>query len=267
MTELSGAWNFRDVASSTAGAVRPGRLYRSAELTKLDDTGIEQLRRFGVTDVADLRSPPEVHRHGTDLVPDGVVVHPLPFVDVVATVEGESPHEHAFQRLLTEKPDDRSVAETARSFMIDEYRRFATAPGALRAVRQMVTLLGGGAAVLTHCFAGKDRTGFGVAVVLAAAGVDRDAVAADYLRSNSAAPALREHIRTTIRNRAGGQIPAEAAEFLEARLSDDVLGVRVEYLFAALHTIDDEFGSLQEYLRAAGVTDDDLVRLRATLRE
>ncbi len=267
MTHLSGAWNFRDVASCTAGAVRPGRLYRSAELTKLDDTGIEQLSRLGVTDVADLRSPPEVQRHGTDLVPDGVVVHALPFVDVVATVDGESPHEHAFQRLLTEKPDDESVGDTARRYMTDEYRRFATAPGALRAVRQMVALLGGGAAVLTHCFAGKDRTGFGVAVVLTAAGVDRDAVTADYLCSNTAAPELREHIRTTIRNRAGGEIPAEAAEFLEARLSDDVLGVREEYLAAALRTIDDEFGSLREYLRAAAVTDDDVTRLGAALCE
>ena len=64
-----------------------------------------------VTDVADLRSPREVERHGADLVPDGVDVHLLPFLDIVATVDGEAPHEHAFQRLLTEKPDDESVLE------------------------------------------------------------------------------------------------------------------------------------------------------------
>lgn len=266
MTGLSGGWNFRDVSDSTDGAVRPGLLYRAGELSKLDDTGIEQLRNLGVTDVADLRSPREVERHGGDLVPDGVDVHLLPFLDIVATVDGEAPHEHAFQRLLTEKPDDESVLEAGRRYMAEEYRRFAKAPGARMAVRRMVTLLGGGGAVLTHCFAGKDRTGFGVAVMLEAAGVDRDTVMADYLHSNAAIPQLRVQIMEMIRNRFDDEIPAEAEEFTEARLSDDVLGVRAEYLHAALDTVRDDHGSLQGYLRAAEVTDADVEKLRTALR-
>ena len=91
--------------------------------------------------------------------------------------------------------------------------------------------------VLTHCFAGKDRTGFSVAVVLDAAGVDRDTVMADYLHSNAAVPQLRAQIMEMIRSRFDDGIPAEAAEFTEARLSDDVLGVRAEYLDAALDTV------------------------------
>lgn len=143
MTDLSGGWNFRDVSSSTGGAVRPGVLFRSGELTKLDDDGLRQLRDIELTDVADLRSPREVERHGGDLVPDGVRVHLLPFLDIVAVVEGDSPHEHAFQRLLTEKPDDESVLEAGQRYMTEEYRRFAQAPGARMAVRHMVTLLAG----------------------------------------------------------------------------------------------------------------------------
>jgi len=266
--DLSGAWNFRDVTSSTGGAVRPGRLFRSGELTKIDDAGLRQLQALAISDVADLRSPPEVANHGSDLVPSGVEVHLLPFLDVVATVDGEAPHEHAFQRLMTEKPDDESVLEAGRRYMTEEYRRFAQAPGARRAVHRMVTLLGSGATVLTHCFAGKDRTGFGVAVVLEAAGIDRDTVMADYLQSNTAVPALREQIMARIQARLdGGEIPAEALEFTEARLSDDVLGVRAEYLEAALDTVHDEHGSIAGYLHAAGVTDDAIARLRATLRE
>lgn len=262
---LSGGWNFRDVATSTSGAVRPGRLFRSGELTQLDDTGLNQLQELRVTDVADLRSPPEVARHGADLVPPGVVVHALPFVDVVASVDGDAPHEHAFQRLMDEKPDGESMVDAAKRYMVEEYTRFATAPGARRAVYQTVTLLGSGSAVLTHCFAGKDRTGFSVAVVLDAAGVDRDTVMADYLASNAAAPQLRAQIMERIRIRFNGEIPDEAVEFTEARLSDDVLGVRPEYLEAAIGRIESEFGSVHDYLRAAGVTDDDLGRLRSAL--
>ena len=59
---LSGAWNFRDVAE-TAG-VRPGLLFRSSELSKLDAVGREALTDFGIGDVADLRSPREVEHRG-----------------------------------------------------------------------------------------------------------------------------------------------------------------------------------------------------------
>ena len=61
--ELQGAWNFRDVADST-GVLRPGRLFRSGELSDLGDDGRDELHRLGVTDVADLRSRREVERHG-----------------------------------------------------------------------------------------------------------------------------------------------------------------------------------------------------------
>ncbi|HLR99083.1 MAG TPA: tyrosine-protein phosphatase, partial [Mycolicibacillus parakoreensis] len=47
--------------------------------------------------------------------------------------------------------------------------------------------------------------------------------------------------------------------------TDEVLGVREEYLAAALTAIDTEYGSLQGFLRAAQVTDADVERLRATL--
>src|SRR6185312_14612390 len=69
--ELSGAWNFRDVAAST-GALRPGRLFRSSELSRLDHDGRATLRRLGITDVADLRAAREVARRGPGRVPDSV---------------------------------------------------------------------------------------------------------------------------------------------------------------------------------------------------
>ena len=74
--DLQGAWNFRDVADTT-GVLRPGRLFRSGELSELGDEGRDELRRLGITDVADLRSRSEVLRHGPGLVPDGVDIHLL----------------------------------------------------------------------------------------------------------------------------------------------------------------------------------------------
>jgi protein-tyrosine phosphatase len=117
--------------------------------------------------------------------------------------------------------------------------------------------------VITHCFAGKDRTGFTVAIVLEALGVDRDAILADYLRSNEAVPELRARILEMVNERAGSELTPEAVMFAEARLTDEVLGVREEYLAAARDTIDDTYGSLDTFLREAGVGPADVDALRA----
>ena len=260
--ELSGAWNFRDVAEETG--IRPGRFFRSSELSHLDDSGREAIRQLGITDVADLRSAREVERHGPGLVPTGVEVHLLHFHEVSA-VDGEAPHETAFQKMMAEnqgREDPDSTAVAAHRFMTEEYLRFPTLGGAQRAVRQVISLLADERPVIAHCFAGKERTGFTVATVLEAVGVDRDVIVADFLRSNDAVPRLREQILTSIRDRTD---TAEEVTFAEARLTDAVLGVQEDYLDASRRSIEQNYGSLQDYLAAAGVTAEDLARVRAAL--
>jgi protein-tyrosine phosphatase len=271
LRELSGAWNFRDVADG-ASALRPGRLFRSGELSRLDDEGRATLRQLGITDVADLRARREVARRGPGLVPDGVEIHLLPFPDLGAEEEsdtdGQAPHEAAFQRLLTGEGADepeRSVNEAATAYMIDEYREFPTRNGAQQALHRVITLLAAGRPVLTHCFAGKDRTGFVVATVLETIGIDRETIVADFLRSNDAAPQLRARISEMIAQRQDTELTPEVVTFTEARLSDGVLGVREEYLAAARQTIEDEFGSLDAYLRASGISESDVERLHGAL--
>jgi protein-tyrosine phosphatase len=257
--ELSGAWNFRDVAEETG--VRPGRFFRSSELSRLSEEGGRRLLQLGITDVADLRSPRELERRGPGAVPAGLEVHLLPFPDVSA-VDGEAPDEATFQKMMSDRPDDEDVAVAAGRFMTEEYQRFPTLGGAKRAVRQVISLIGEGRPVITHCFAGKDRTGFTVATVLETLGVDRDAILADFLRSNAAIAPLRERILESVRDRSETE---ETLTFAEARLTDEVLGVREEYLDAARRTIERDYGSYRGYLEAAGVTDADVARLRAAL--
>ena len=266
--ELQGAWNFRDVADST-GALRPGRLFRSGELSDLGDDGRDELHRLGITDVADLRSRREVERHGPGRVPDGVTIHLLPIPDLgpdELDADGDAPHEHAFRRLLEDKTDDEPVSEASRRYMTDEYSRFPTYNGAQQALHRVVNLLADGRSVLAHCFAGKDRTGFTVALVLEAAGVERDAIVADFLSSNQAVPQLRDRILEAVRQRSDVEVTPELMAFTEARLSDEVLGVREEYLNTARRTIDENFGSLDGYLRSAGITEADVNRLRDALQ-
>lgn len=278
---LSGAWNFRDVAETTG--LTAGRLFRSSELSNLDEAGRRELARLGITDVTDLRSPTEVSRRGPGAVPAGVVVYNLPFPEVShhhdrdrdtdtendtdadgtqQSPAAEAPHESSFRKMLTEfSVEDPAVA--AHRWMTAEYERFPTLGGARRAVRQLVTLLADGRSVLVHCFAGKDRTGFAVAVALEAAGVDRDAIMADYLRSNDAVGRLREGLLMSMRDHEG--ITDEVLSFAESRLTDEVLGVREDYLASARRVLEESYGGLTNYLSASEVDEETVAQLRARL--
>ncbi|MCV7353688.1 tyrosine-protein phosphatase [Mycobacterium parmense] len=257
IAEVSGAWNCRDVAH--AAGIRAGRLFRSSELSGVDDDGRAALGRLGVTDVADLRSVGEVERHGASVVPDGVAVHRLAF-------DGDrvAPHEQAFERMLSEKPDGEDPVAAARRFMIEEYERFSALPGTRAALGKVIRMVADGRSVLISCFAGKDRTGLAVAVVLEAVGVDRDSITSDFLASNESVPALREHILRGIETRTEKVTP-ELLDYVRTRLPDQVLGVREEYLDAARKTIDRQYGSLARFLGAAGVDDQALRRARSAL--
>ena len=72
---------------------------------------------------------------------------------------------------MTDASPDDDVVAAGEKWMGEEYVRFARYGGARRAVRRIVTLLGEGKPILVHCFAGKDRTGFSIALALEARGV------------------------------------------------------------------------------------------------
>jgi protein-tyrosine phosphatase len=98
--------------------------------------------------------------------------------------------------------------------------------------------------VLVHCTAGKDRTGIVIAVLLRAAGVRRDDVVADYLRTSANLPRLWSALRA-----AGVHLPRRGA----------LLEVHADALHGVLDEIEATPGGVAGWLDAHGV-----VRPRST---
>lgn len=242
---LSGAWNFRDVASARTvdGAiVRPGVLYRSSELSRLDEDGQRTLVELGVREVFDLRGTSEVERSGADNVPDGVVSSRVPFEDFAGET---APHEAPI------RDEDSQIA-----YMMRAYSRFPELAGARIAIGRVIAAVAEGrGAVLVHCAAGKDRAGWTVATVLRAAGVLEEDILADYLRSNAGVEPLLAHVRATWTGD-----PSDRGEPTAA-----MLGVRADYYRHAVDTMEALHGSFENYLDALGVDQDLLVGLRSRL--
>ena len=94
--------------------------------------------------------------------------------------------------------------------------------------------------VLVHCAAGKDRTGVLVALLLRAAGVTRDAVVADYVRTTEAMPQVRQRISAT-----DAEVSALMAEFPEA------VAAPAEAIAVVLDRVEST-GSAREWLERGG---------------
>jgi protein-tyrosine phosphatase len=238
---ISGTFNYRDVGGlRTAGGAktRSGVLLRSAQLCLLDADGHATLRELGVATVHDLRGPKEIELLGADVLPEGVRLALTPFDSRI----GDAP------------PHEAVVRTDGRAEMLDVYRRFPLMPEASEAIVGIAeSLVRGDGAVLVHCAAGKDRTGWAIATLLRAVGVTEAETAGDYLRSNAAIDALRADVD---RSSGGSRI-----------LSPEMLGVYIEYLHSANESMHAHHGDLTGYLDAIGITPDLRDRLRARLLE
>jgi protein-tyrosine phosphatase len=252
--DIAGATNFRSLGGLPAAGgrrIRPYALMRADRLIGLDERDWNALARAGLATICDLRSEAERAEHPNRL-PSGLEVHELN-----CRVNNDLRADPSLGRLMLDDPSARG----AERVMIEIYRRF---PGYMGTTltRVVERLLAGGAPMLVHCSAGKDRTGFVVAMLLHALEVPEPLIREDYLASKRWPGAV--HHRASLAARLGRFMPA--AE-LEAAV-DTVIDVREVYLDAALEALRSEYGTVSRYLeRAAGLDAARLEALRDRLLE
>ncbi|MFM9369804.1 tyrosine-protein phosphatase [Streptomyces sp. Da 82-17] len=234
---LDGASNFRDLSGEVPG-INSGVLYRSNKLNKLSDADLRKLTELGVRTDVDLRTLSE-RTQEPDRLPEGVRYE---VADVLVTP-------------VTSEPP--ASADAAEAWMIETYRDFIRKDSANAAYRKLfleAAKSGDGNALVYHCTAGKDRTGWGSAILLLAAGVSKDAVERDYLASNDR---LAEDNAKIL-----APLPADQQEALKP-----ILDVRPQYLAAAFDEMNKKYGSFDAYLHEGlKLTDADIDRLKSALR-
>lgn len=106
-------------------------------------------------------------------------------------------------------------------------------------------------AILWHCSQGKDRTGLGSALLLAALGADRDLIMRDFEISN-------EYYKKDV-----DAIFQRVTDPLERETVITFVGVNANYFSAALEIVEKQYGSLLDFLRGPiCLSDDDIEALR-----
>ncbi|MFT3930708.1 MAG: tyrosine-protein phosphatase [Spongiibacteraceae bacterium] len=246
---LQGAPNFRDFGGYTTRdgrRVRWGKLYRSGQLNKLSAADLDAMAALDIGLVCDFRERTESERS-----PNRYPPHRQPRIENLPIMPGS-----AFNIFAKLNDSDNALAED-KSAMAEEMARVMIGVNrdlALQqqdAYRKLFTLLvEHDDGVLIHCAAGKDRTGFGAALILSALGVPEATLMHDYLLTQKYFPVDSEI--NIVR------------EKYELNLPDDVmrpmLEVREEYLRGALDAVHEEYGSLETYLREAIRVDESMQR-------
>jgi len=233
---FQGIRNFRDFgAYEGAGGrkIRSGSLFRSAQFGEATPEDLEALKGFSITVQADLRRPDERERHGHRWPVEGVTV--------IKSDKGyakDAPHVRFLNRVSVD-------ADEAREWMTDYYREAPYKEQHVETFRAWFSALAAledDQAAVVNCAAGKDRTGILCALTHHVLGVDREAIFADYDLTNQAA-----NVATRL-----PEMARMFNEYIGKDYPDEVyhpfVGVEAVFLEAALDTMSEKSGSLDEYL-------------------
>lgn len=217
---LEGASNARDIGgyqTEDGRTVRMGMVFRSNALDKLTPVDLASLTERRVVSVDDFRTVFE-RAASQDRIPDGAHSN---WFDVIGTNPANFP-------ALVDMPT--------------MYALMVTDPGARRAFHDALeNVANSDGAVLYHCSAGKDRTGWMTAVLQTILGVSRDDVNADYMLSN---------------------------QYLTGPRTGFAFVDRVEqsWLDTSFATVDRVFGSFDNYVRdGLGLSQDNVAQLEENL--
>lgn len=233
---LSGVHNFRDYggyAIDGGGRLRSGILWRSAHHRDATADDLAAVDRLGIETIIDLRGDDERAEHPCKRS-DNFSARIL-FAE--GNTAGLAPHLQAAGGAID--------AETARARMIDVYAAMPYRPVLVNTLRLYLSALAEyDAPSLVHCVAGKDRTGFAVAIVHRLLGVHDDDVMADYLLTNVAGK-IEERIA-----QGGDAIRARYRLPIDDAAIRTLMSVNPAFLDAALATVRRDHGDVAGYAEA-----------------
>lgn len=205
-------------------------LIRADDLAQLTPAGVRAIEEFGVETVIDLRWNEEVAAFPSPMARAARGIR-YEQVSLLARTEDE------WRARARECPK-----ELWKSMVLDEARE---------GIRDVLTRIAAAspAPLVFHCVAGKDRTGLIAALLLALADVEPDAIAFDYAQST-------ERLRDEYLRRYAHVDPDEVLDALRCPEAG------VHSMLGHLRKL----GGIRAYLGLIGLTDEEIMSLRARLR-
>ena len=227
--KLQGAFNFRDIggyATKDGKHIKWGKMYRSADISKLTDEDVKKLTALAINNVFDFRGPMEVSK-APDRLPLTAIRTSLP----AGSEQLGGDNAPMFKSMR--------VATSGDSIMLPYYANIESFEKRYKPIFDQLLIQPKDSAILFHCSAGKDRTGIFTALLLSVLDVDTAIIFQDYLASN---------FYSNNKNAAIKKMMIENFKIPEP-VATDVLGVKTSYLQSTFTAINSQYGSIENYLK------------------
>lgn len=244
--------NCRDLGgmpTADGGVTRFGVLIRSELPAELAEEDLAMLRELNVTTSIDLRNDFEVENSPSDLRScDWIDYRHISAMSRQAAMGSEvrkpepaaRPDPDAFFN-IDWKPVYCGMLANKPQWVYDICEAFITAPGAVH----------------FHCATGKDRTGLFAMLILSACGVSEDDIAANYSLSEIY---MRPYYINMVSRMTGGN-------YKEEDLSKGFFSTSHNTMRYVMNDLKEKYGSVVNYLRECGVTDEMMAKIREKLVE
>jgi protein-tyrosine phosphatase len=242
-----GCLNVRDLGgfrTDDGEETRFGSIVRADSVRQLSDEGWAALVDYGVTTIVDLRSDEERQEDPPYEVP--VQVLHVPFMEADEREWKEI--EGRIETAVSAAPDVTAATRDVYLIFLEHFKD--NVASGVRAVADAPE-----GAVLVHCMGGKDRTGLLSAFLLHLAGVDLEQIADDYALSEDRLRPRHEEWFAS----AESDEERERLQRISQTPAASMVGVFEE--------LERKHGSVEGFLRDSGVTDEELERARARLRD
>lgn len=233
--------NLRDLGGMEGAdgrKIRKGLLFRSEQLFRASEKDVAALETLPLRKIIDFRNPKEAGEKPDPSVCGSEYIH-LSIIDDSTLLSWEKDKSEQGRQQMEAANNDPQAGILG---MCELYRNFVRMPYSraqyTRFLQEVLDTEDG--AVLWHCTLGKDRCGWGSALVQAVLGVSREAILEDYLYTNEC---LKDEIAGMME-----MLRKLSKQTNLANAGSALVEAREEYLLAALDEVEKQYGSMEVFL-------------------
>lgn len=245
---LEGSFNMRDLGGYIGyehRMVQWGKLYRSDDLSQLTLQDMPIVEALQLHTIIDFRSNEERIKRPNKQLSGVITYHLDPNAPTLALASSNlSNDKEKVERLIqiAESEKGKAYFDGKLNEMKDQMVKLVKEPYANERYRSMLDhmLQQDGAPLLQHCRGGKDRTGFGAALILFALGVSKEQVLKDYMLTSQY---MKKRNDKRIKEYAAYTDNAMVLDYLYS-----LMDTRSCYMEAAIEEMERIGGSIDGYL-------------------
>ncbi|BDR55897.1 tyrosine-protein phosphatase [Xylocopilactobacillus apis] len=247
---IDGLINFRDIGgyiTKDGKSTKWGMMYRGDQIHNAEDSGIKYLQQLSIKTIIDYRSNDEVNKYPNRVINENIVTYNMDpsahTAEVAAQFASSKDHEdvNLIDNIIKQK--NNGELKSNQETVLKEYRNFVKSKKSQEVYGRMLKIARNpnNVAIIQHCRGGKDRTGYGIMLLLGILGVPKDIIIKDYMLTKTNRTERNEAKMNRYRKITDDQ---QVLEHLYA-----LIDTKEEFIEESINTIENEYGNFISYAK------------------